>query len=167
MHLTEFQVELPGLRMLDLAGSHLTGDTLTGIASLKLQWLVLRDCQLPATLSCFLTFALVGTLQCLDISGTAITDEALLTVRELQRLQHLNISQCKMITNTGLAYLASCSLIIPFALAHLCIKGCSIDISGQQYLTRIPTLSHIHSDVDQLNGGIVYLSTCVWHPSEG
>ena len=74
----------------------------------------------------------LNRLLSLDVSFTNVTDLSLVVAFNFKQLRHLNISQCKEITNVGLNALSSGN----FMLESLTAKQCSIGDSALQGLAR-------------------------------
>ena len=80
----------------------------------------------------------LSLLETLDFPRSKITNEGLLVICTMQKLKSLALKGCISISDDGLS-----SITLLTSLKELDLSGCRITDASVQYLTQIPSLTHI------------------------
>ena len=129
----------PQLTSLDLSWNALTPSAFCSIASLShLEVLNLKNCVDvdDEAVECLIS---VPTLRVLNLSGTDVTDDGLMSLNELE-LEVLNLSRCDGVTDDGMFWLQHIR-----SLKRVDISSChAISSAGIEQLSNLPDLTHLY-----------------------
>ncbi len=94
----------------------------------------------------------------LNLEGSRINDYTLSMISTFQKLNYLNISECKDVTAEGMHHLVGNGTPI----THLyCVNATSVNDNAMFYISQIPTLQHLQLVNNTITGkAIDYLQQC-------